>query len=57
MLPFHTAGFSGRFVGYAGPPRRPAAEAISKYIRVDTYTKAVQGMGPAKQPGELMESW
>ena len=30
--------------GYAGPSRRPAAEAISKYILVDMYAKAVQGM-------------
>ena len=32
---------------YAGPSRRPAAEAISKYILVDMYAKAVQGMPPA----------
>jgi len=47
MLPFHTAVRSGRFAGYAGPSRRPAAEAISKYILVDMYAKAVQGMAPA----------
>src|SRR5215467_162701 len=47
MLPFHTAVRSGRFAGYAGPSRRPAAEAISKYILVDMYAKAVQGMSPA----------
>src|SRR5215470_12615947 len=47
MLPFHTAVRSGRFAGYAGPSRRPAAEAISKYILVDMYAKAVQGMPPA----------
>jgi hypothetical protein len=35
---------SGRFAGYAGPARRAAAEAISKYIIVDMYAKAVQGM-------------
>src|SRR5439155_2259143 len=45
--PFQTAVRSGRFAGCAGPSRRPAAEAISKYIRVDTYAKAVQGMAPA----------
>ena len=44
MLPFHTAVRSGRFAGYAGPSRRPAAEAISKYLLVDMYAKAVQGM-------------
>ena len=47
MLPFHTAVRSGRFAGYAGPSRRPAAEAITKYILVDMYAKAVQGMPPA----------
>jgi len=47
MLPFHTAVRSGRFAGYAGPSRRPAAEAISKYILVDMYAKAIQGMAPA----------
>jgi multiple sugar transport system substrate-binding protein len=47
ILPFHTAVRSGRFAGYAGPSRRPAAEAISKYILVDMYAKAVQGMAPA----------
>src|ERR1700724_3705388 len=47
MLPFHTAVRRGRFAGYAGPSRRPAAEAISKYILVDMYAKAVQGMAPA----------
>jgi multiple sugar transport system substrate-binding protein len=47
MLPFHTAVRTGRFAGYAGPSRRPAAEAISKYILVDMYAKAVQGMRPA----------
>jgi len=30
----------------AGPSRRPAAEAISKYILVDMYAKAVQAMAP-----------
>jgi multiple sugar transport system substrate-binding protein len=31
-------------VGYAGPPSRAAAEAVTKYIIVDMYAKAVQGM-------------
>jgi multiple sugar transport system substrate-binding protein len=47
MLPYRSAVFSGRFAGYAGPSLRPAAEAISKYILVDMYAKAVQGMAPA----------
>jgi multiple sugar transport system substrate-binding protein len=33
-------------VGYAGPPGRAAAEAVTKYIIVDMYAKAVQGMPP-----------
>ena len=46
MAPFRTAAESGRFAGYAGPAGRAAAEAISKFIIVDMYTKAVQGMAP-----------
>jgi len=33
-------------MGYAGPPSRKAAEVLSKYIVVDMYAKAVQGMAP-----------
>lgn len=44
MAPFRTAAESGRFAGYAGPSNRKAAEVISKYILVDMYAKAVQGM-------------
>ncbi len=46
MAPFRTAAESGRYAGYAGPAGRAAAEAISKFIIVDMYTKAVQGMMP-----------
>jgi multiple sugar transport system substrate-binding protein len=46
MAPFRTAAESGRYAGYAGPAGRSAAEAISKFIIVDMYTKAVQGMKP-----------
>jgi multiple sugar transport system substrate-binding protein len=46
MAPFRTAAESGRFAGYAGPAGRAAAEVISKFIIVDMYTKAVQGMPP-----------
>jgi multiple sugar transport system substrate-binding protein len=46
MAPFRTAAESGRFAGYAGPSGRAAAEVISKFIIVDMYTKAVQGMAP-----------
>jgi multiple sugar transport system substrate-binding protein len=44
MLPFRSAARAGRFPGYAGPADRKAAEVLSKYIIVDTYAKAVQGM-------------
>jgi len=46
MAPFRTAARSGRYAGYAGRAGRAAAEAISKFIIVDMYTKAVQGMKP-----------
>ncbi|MBV9861695.1 MAG: extracellular solute-binding protein [Alphaproteobacteria bacterium] len=46
MAPFRTAAESGRFAGYAGPAGRAAAEAISKFIIVDMYAKAVQGTAP-----------
>ena len=46
MAPFRTAAESGHFAGYAGPAGRAAAEAISKFIIVDMYAKAVQGMAP-----------
>jgi multiple sugar transport system substrate-binding protein len=46
MAPFRAAARSGRFAGYAGPANRNAAEVISKYIIVDMYAKAVQGMAP-----------
>ncbi|HYM72407.1 MAG TPA: extracellular solute-binding protein [Stellaceae bacterium] len=47
MAPFRTAAESGRFAGYAGPAGRAAAETISKFIIVDMYAKAVQGMPAA----------
>jgi multiple sugar transport system substrate-binding protein len=47
MAPFRTAAESGRFAGYAGRAGRAAAEAISKFIIVDMYAKAVQGAAPA----------
>ncbi|HET7884380.1 MAG TPA: extracellular solute-binding protein [Acetobacteraceae bacterium] len=46
MAPFRTAAESGHFAGYAGPAGRAAAEAISKFIIVDMYAKAVQGTPP-----------
>jgi multiple sugar transport system substrate-binding protein len=47
MAPYRLAARSGRFAGYAGPSGRAAAEAVTKYIIVDMYAKAVQGMAPA----------
>jgi multiple sugar transport system substrate-binding protein len=37
---------SARQVGYAGPPGRKATEVLSKYIVVDMFAKAIQGMKP-----------
>jgi multiple sugar transport system substrate-binding protein len=33
--------------GHAGPPSAKASEVFSKYIIIDMYAKAVQGMPPA----------
>lgn len=52
MLPFRTAARAGRFPGYEGPADRRAAEVVSKYIIVDMYAKAVQGM-----PAEDAVNW
>jgi multiple sugar transport system substrate-binding protein len=46
LLPFRDLPRAGRLVGYAGPPDQKAAEAVTKYIIVDMYAKAVQGMKP-----------
>jgi len=46
MGPYRLAARSGRFAGYAGPSGQKAAEALSKYIIVDMYAKAAQGMAP-----------
>jgi multiple sugar transport system substrate-binding protein len=35
-----------RQVGHAGPPGRKATEVLSKYIIVDMFAKAIQGMRP-----------
>ena len=37
---------NARQVGYAGPSGRAATEALSKFIMVDMYAKAIQGMAP-----------
>jgi ABC-type glycerol-3-phosphate transport system substrate-binding protein len=44
LLPFRDIPNKGRLAGFAGPPSRASAEVITKYIMVDMYAKAVQGM-------------
>jgi multiple sugar transport system substrate-binding protein len=44
LTPFKNLPDQGRLTGYAGPPGRAAAEVQTKYIIVDMYAKAVQGM-------------
>ena len=61
MRPFHNLPRVGRLVGYAGPPNRKAAEVVTKYIIVDMYAKAIQGM-PAEEAakwahGEIIKSY
>ena len=46
LQPFRDIPPFGRLAGYAGPPNRKAAEVVSKYIVVDMYAKAIQGMAP-----------
>jgi ABC-type glycerol-3-phosphate transport system substrate-binding protein len=52
LLPFREIPSKGRLAGYAGPPGRASAEVITKYIMVDMYAKAVQGM-----PAEDAVKW
>ncbi|MGH7094850.1 MAG: ABC transporter substrate-binding protein [Stellaceae bacterium] len=44
LTPFKNLPNQGRLTGYAGPPSRAAAEVQTKYVIVDMYAKAVQGM-------------
>jgi multiple sugar transport system substrate-binding protein len=48
MAPYKVAGKLGLTPGYAGPSGKKAGEVLSKYIIVDMYAKAVQGM-PAEE--------
>jgi multiple sugar transport system substrate-binding protein len=52
LKPFKDLPAFGRLAGYAGPPDRKSAEVISKYIIVDMYAKAIQGM-----PAEEAAKW
>ena len=47
MAPFKKIPVTGRMLGYAGPPTQKAAEVQTKYIIVDMYAKAIQGMDAA----------
>jgi ABC-type glycerol-3-phosphate transport system substrate-binding protein len=44
LAPFKKIPVTGRLVGYAGSPTQRAAEVTTKYIIVDMYAKAIQGM-------------
>ena len=46
LAPFKQIPVTGRMAGYAGSPSQKAAEVQTKYIVVDMYAKAVQGMTP-----------
>jgi multiple sugar transport system substrate-binding protein len=52
MLPFRDAASKLRLFGYAGPASAKASEAYSKYIVIDMYAKAIQGM-----PAEDAVKW
>lgn len=52
LKPFHDLPLKGRLEGYAGPPNRKAAEVVTKYLVVDMYAKAIQGM-----PAEEAAKW
>jgi multiple sugar transport system substrate-binding protein len=44
LAPFKKIPVTGRMLGFAGPPNQKAAEVQTKYIIVDMYAKAIQGM-------------
>jgi multiple sugar transport system substrate-binding protein len=46
MKGFRTAPDNSRVIGFAGPPTAKATEVYTKYVIVDMYAKAVQGMKP-----------
>jgi multiple sugar transport system substrate-binding protein len=48
LEPFRDLPTRGRLWGYAGPPNRKPSEVVTKYIIVDMYAKAIQGM-PAEE--------
>jgi len=46
LAPFKKIPVTGRLAGFAGAPSQKAAEVTTKYIIVDMYAKAIQGMAP-----------
>ena len=48
LVPFKMLPVTGRLLGYAGKPNQKAAEVQTKYIIVDMYAKAIQGMDAAE---------
>jgi ABC-type glycerol-3-phosphate transport system substrate-binding protein len=52
LRPFRDLPRIGRLEGFAGSPNRKAAEVKTKYIIVDMYAKAIQGM-----PAEDAVKW
>jgi multiple sugar transport system substrate-binding protein len=44
MKIYRQAAAASRMIGYAGPPSAKATEVYTKYVIVDMYAKAVQGM-------------
>ncbi|HEX3864193.1 MAG TPA: extracellular solute-binding protein [Stellaceae bacterium] len=52
LAPFKKIPVTGRMAGFAGPPNQKAAEVRTKYIIVDMYAKAIQGM-----PAEDSVKW
>jgi multiple sugar transport system substrate-binding protein len=52
MEPYKVAGKLGQAPGFAGPAGKKAAEVLTKYLIVDMYAKAIQGM-----PAEDAVKW
>jgi multiple sugar transport system substrate-binding protein len=44
MEPYKVAGKLGQAPGFAGPANKKAAEVLTKYLVIDMYAKAIQGM-------------
>ena len=55
MQPFKDAAKNLRFFGHAGPPSAKASEVYSKYVIVDLFARAIQGM-PAEEAAKWAES-